>query len=106
MNKEVVLTPKYPWFLVEVVEGVDTDQIVQDGIAQVKVDNKFQGKYMNICRIIKTPDAVPADTILHAGEGDYIGVWATAVETFNLFEHGNVNMVRNPDIFIVLDTKF
>lgn len=99
---KVKLQPNYPWFVVDIVEGVDLNQTVQDGIAEVKVDSKFQGKYLNICKITKAPQNVPRDTPLHAIEGDIVCVWATAVETFDLFEYGQVHLVRNPDIFLVL----
>jgi hypothetical protein len=97
-----VLSPNFPWFIVEFVDGVDLDKVVQDGIAEVIVDNKFQGKYLNICKVLKQPNNTPKDVSLHAIEDDYVCVWASAIESFDLPDYGKVHLVRNPDIFLVL----
>jgi len=108
MDKEPIvltesLTANFPWYIIEVVKGVDVNNVHRDGFAEVGVDDKFQGKYMNICRIIDEPcfESMDCDTPpLLAEVGDLVCVWATAVESFKLFEYGSISLVRNADIFL------
>jgi hypothetical protein len=89
-----------PWILVEIIEGVNLDSTYRDDFAEYSVDNKVQGKYMNICKVLKTPDLIES---LNAEVDDYVCVWSTAVESFNVLNYGKVDLVRNPDIFMKLD---
>ncbi len=97
------IIPVYPGMLVEVVEGVALDNTYMDGLAEITIDNKMQGEYMNICRVMRTPDWWPSDVLINAEDGDFIGVWATAIKAFKLAEYGNIAIVRNPDVFVVID---
>jgi hypothetical protein len=94
----------FPWYIVEVIEGVNLDSVVRNGAAEIGVENKMQGKYMNICRILECPTSYsckPSDTLL-ASTGDLVGVWATAIETFQMLSYGEVTMIRNADIFMTV----
>lgn len=97
------ITPTYPGMLVEVIEGVSLNSTYKDNFAEVTVENKLQGEYMNICRVLRMPDNVPDDVVLNATVGDLIGVWATAIKQFKLTQRGDVAIVRNPDVFIVIN---
>ena len=92
------LIPNYPWYLAEVVEGVELNSTYMEGAAEINVENKFQGEYMNICRIITAPRN--GSELNYAENQDFVCVWATAVKKFKLLSYGTVVLVRNADIFL------
>ena len=100
LYKDII--PVYPGLLVKAVEGVAVNSKYTDGFAEVKVDQKLQGEYMNICQVLAIPESWPDDVMLNAKVGDYIGVWATAIKPFKLANYGDVFIVRNPDVFVVV----
>lgn len=102
MNLEKDIIPVYPGLLVNVLEGVAVDNRYTDGFAEVKVDQKLQGEYMNICQVIAVPVDWPDDVMRNAEVGDFIGVWATAIKPFKFAHYGNISIVRNPDVFVVV----
>ena len=105
VSEEVVnsLIVNFPWYLVEVIEGVDVNSIYKEGFAEIEVENKFQGKYMNICKVILEPDwesCSSKDLVPLAFKDDVVCVWSTAVENFKILEYAEVSLIRNADIFI------
>lgn len=99
------LIVNFPWYLVDIIEGVDLNSVYKDDFAEVGVDNKFQGKYMTICKIVQTPSEYSrksTDPNILAIEGQLVCVWSTAVEKFKILNYGEVSMIRNADVFLVI----
>lgn len=92
--KSIDIVPISPYNIVEIVEGSKTGQVAKIGVAEVKVENKLQGKYVTFCKVL-----VPhAGAIVEAN--DVIVVWSTAVEEFDLpNDRGELYMIRDADIF-------
>jgi hypothetical protein len=91
------LESSYPWILAKIIEGVDLNSVYNAGYSEVPVDNKFQGKYMSICQVLSEPETKER---LNAYQHDYVCVWATSIEQFELADYGSVVLIRNPDIFL------
>ena len=88
-----------PWLLVEVIEGVSKDASYTVGLAEVDVDIKAQGEYMNICQVLQAPSDQTGTQIM---AGDFVCVWAPAIKRFTLMHYGEIILTRIPDVFLVI----
>lgn len=102
MEKETLynaIVPLDPWFSIIPLDGVDANDIVNEGVTELPVDARERGKYMNFCLIIRCPEKQS----LGLEFLDIVCVWSTAVEPFNFNGRDKIILVREKDIFCKVD---
>ena len=91
-----LVKPLGPYNKLEPVLIAGSDKFAVEGVAEVPMDHKVQGKYGGVCRVLETHE----ESTLDLSPGDLVIIWDVAIVPFSLPRGaGELLLIKDADIF-------